>query len=161
MARVTGEMQNYRCRISHASNSYQWGYWDGFEGTNHPLHPHEAIIVSSERCRDSPVLSTKCCPAKLSILLLFETCLNYIIACTFNLVMSITIIIIEYMPMEAQEKVHYGIMIKWYMKHNYLDSASLTYNKLKFTTSKPGTKQWSLLISLIKYAIAVWPKVWL
>ena len=25
--------------------------------------------------------------------------------------MSIIIIIIEYMPMEAQEKVHYGIMI--------------------------------------------------
>ena len=26
--------------------------------TNHPLHPHETITVSSERCRDSPLLST-------------------------------------------------------------------------------------------------------
>ena len=24
----------------------------------------------------------------------------------------------EYTPMEAQEKVHYGITIRWYMKHN-------------------------------------------
>ena len=31
--------------------------------TNHPLHPHETITVSSERCRDSPVLSTRCYPA--------------------------------------------------------------------------------------------------
>ena len=27
------------------------------------LHPHETITVSSERCRDSPVLSTRCYPA--------------------------------------------------------------------------------------------------
>ena len=29
----------------------------------YPLHPHETITVSSERCRDSPVLSTRCYPA--------------------------------------------------------------------------------------------------
>ena len=38
-------------------------YWDGFEGTNHPLHPHETVIASSERYRDSPLLSTRCYPA--------------------------------------------------------------------------------------------------